>query len=228
MNKWKNAAQASLKNAEQLADDAEWLGMDHAGSSFALAVIAQEEAAKAFLFHLISQDAVPVSPLVLRIARDHACKHLLGMIMDYMHPEDFLGNIAAVFEDRAADRFRSDIADALNILRHEKVGRWESKNWFWDEEPEYDATAKRAADGHFDREKQNGLYVRIGSDGSIASTPDLVRPEAAKEAIERARRFGRLVMQLLEDDTGGLLDYDRIKAAFTALFETLKVASHTI
>ena len=222
-NKWRLAARAVAMNAERLADAADWLGEAHSGPSFALAIIAQEEAAKAFLCHLISQGAVPESKFVLRATRDHACKHLLGMVMEYMNPDDFLTSIGPVFEDRAANRFRRDIADALNILRHEKLGRWESRNQVWADEPEYDATAKRVAEGALDREKQDGLYVGIGRDGTVSSSPGSVSWDAARDAIGRAHRFVRLCKQLENNDTRGLLDYGRISSAFAALFQSLKV-----
>lgn len=231
MDKWKEAANTCLKNGKQLLDDADFLGADSRPSTvFALAVIAQEEFAKGFLFHLISEGALPAAPLVLRIARDHTCKQLMMLVMDYLNPdfEDFLANLKSVFEDRAAERFRRDVADAMNILRHEKVERWKSKNWFWAEEPTYDPTAKSMADGSFDREKQDALYVRVGGDGSLASTPASVRPEVAREAFERAGRLGRLVDQVLKGDISGLIDYERVKEAIGALFADLAVATDGI
>jgi len=137
------------------------------------------------------------------------------LVMDYLNLdfEEFLTNLKFVFEDRAADRFRRDVADAMNILRHEKVERWKSKNWFWAEEPTYHATAKSVADGSFDREKQDALYIRVGGDGSVACTPASVAPEVARAAFERAGRLGQLVDQVLKGDVGGLIDYDRVKGA---------------
>ena len=55
-----------------------------------LAMIAQEEFAKAFLLLLIRDDVVPFTPEVLRAINDHACKQLLSIVMDYiiMHWEE--------------------------------------------------------------------------------------------------------------------------------------------
>jgi AbiV family abortive infection protein len=256
MDKWNGAANACLKNGEQLLDDADWLCIaERPGSAFALAVIAQEEFAKAFLFHLIGEGILPAIPLVLRMAKDHTCKQLLGLVMEHIHPDtdEFLRRMDEWQKKRAEhssllgtlqntesedqrreiwnrinevnksiNAFPAAVADAIDILRWEKVGRWQSKAWIWAEEPEYDALAKGVAEGSIDREKQDGLYVRIGRDGSVVTTPTSVRPEAAQEALERARRFGQLARQLLADDTGGLLDYGRIKEALNALFVSLK------
>jgi AbiV family abortive infection protein len=88
MNRWNEAANACLKNGELLLEDVDWLcTAQRPGSAFALAVIAQEEFAKVFLFHLISQGLLPAIPLVLRMARDHTCKQLLGLVIDHISPE---------------------------------------------------------------------------------------------------------------------------------------------
>ena len=118
-----------------------------------------------------------------RASRDHACKHLLGLVMDYLNPE--FEEIMARFKDLATspeafDGFPGPVADALNILRHEKIGRWESQNWVWAEPPTYDCTAKHVAEGEYDRQKQDALYgLRQGQALPVA-------PEAAS----RSRRAG--------------------------------------
>ena len=73
-----------------------------------------------------------------------------------------------------------------------------------------------------DREKQDGLYVRVGRDGTIVSRPSSVRLETAREAFERARRFGQFTRQLSEDSTYVSYDYDRIRQLLNALFATLE------
>ena len=53
-------------------------------SRFFLIMIAQEEFAKAFILHLVKESAVPFTSEVLRATKDHTCKHLVSMIMDYV------------------------------------------------------------------------------------------------------------------------------------------------
>jgi AbiV family abortive infection protein len=258
MDKWRQAATAALENGEHLLGDADWLcTSDRPGSTFALAVIAQEEFAKAFLFYLISQGILPANALVLRIARDHACKQLLGLVMEYMNPDIdvFLRRMdewekqrreqSALLEalgktdnnderreiceqidrlSRSMRAFPANVADAMNILRFEKVGRWADKNWVWGVEPEYDPMTKNVGDGSTDRDKQDGLYVRVARDGTVVTTPECVRPEVAQEAFERARRFGYLARQLLKGDFRSLTHYDRVKETISALFADLRAA----
>lgn len=57
------------------------------------------------------------------------------------------------------------VADAINILRHEKIGRWKSSNWDWTEEPVYDEIAKRLADGPLARPGEAGLPLRAVRQG---------------------------------------------------------------
>jgi len=121
----------------------------------------------------------------------------------------------------------STVADAINIFRHEKIGRWESSSWFWGEEPNYDAVAKDVADGRVDREKQDAVYVRIDKDGNVKRRPHALAPEIAERARERAERMGRLVEDLLSGDAGLHLDYEKIESAFKAVFATLSPQTKT-
>jgi hypothetical protein len=105
----------------------------------------------------------------------------------------------------------------MNILRHEKIGRWVSRSWFWAEEPEYDSGELRIAEGRHDARKQDALYVRLSSDASLASVPSVAVLELDAE-IERAARFAGLVDRLLEDEAHPGLDWDMIEAALRALF----------
>jgi hypothetical protein len=85
--------------------------------------------------------------------------------MDHLTPE-LETTLAALARLKAGDldnSFPRTVADALNILRHEKIGRWESNAWVWAEDPDYDQTAKKVAEGYADRKKQDALYVRLSS-----------------------------------------------------------------
>jgi hypothetical protein len=127
-----------------------------------LAMIAQEEFAKAFLLLLIRDDVVPFTPEVLRAMNDHACKQLLGIIMDYiiMHFENIEELKAMIASDGGENGpFPANVSSAINLLRHEKIGRWESRNWSWAESPDYDREAVAVSDGKKDRRKQDALYI---------------------------------------------------------------------
>jgi hypothetical protein len=113
------------------------------------------------------------------------------------------------------------VADAIFILRHEKIGRWESSNWCWADDPEYDPLAKSLVEGKQDQKKQDALYVRLGSDGQVAVTPSQVRHDDAKAEIESAKRMRFFVEYMVKGNTGGV-EYDKIESSFRTVFATLE------
>ncbi|MGA2206250.1 MAG: AbiV family abortive infection protein [Terracidiphilus sp.] len=245
------AASACLANGERLIEDARWLPEDRLATIFALATIAQEEFAKAFLLFLVSRNALAWNSLMFRVTRDHASKQLLAHVMNYLNPmwEDFEARLKEwnahheLWEKLIAE-FRNavgkaekqriwnqieelnqshrdipvSVADAINILRYEKVGRWESSNWCWDEEPVYNPVAKGMADGKLDVEKQDALYVRLGPNGGLSKTQNEVKADDAAMALELARRLGDLVEGLLSGNNVNSIAYERIESSFKALF----------
>ena len=59
--------------------------------------------------------------------------------MDYMimHWDDVKQLETLIHGDyELGDGFPDDIGSAMGLLRYEKIGRWEAKNWFWAEDPE--------------------------------------------------------------------------------------------
>src|ERR1041384_6973393 len=76
-----------VENGKRLLDDAMWLEHQNPpATKLVLSVIAQEEFAKAFLLVLVRQNVIPWSPQLLRAMNDHACKQLVGVILDYIDP----------------------------------------------------------------------------------------------------------------------------------------------
>ncbi len=170
---------------------------------FYLSMIAQEEFAKAFLLHLVRAGILPFNRLIFRAMNDHACKQLVGMLMDYviMHWEEMDELEAMIDRDIAlGDRFPPEISSALNIFRHEKIGRWESRGWEWEVPQQYDPVALKVADGKKDKHKQDSLYVRVNGDGSIGSTPDLISEAETGEEFERARRYQYFISKMMESE----------------------------
>ena len=216
------AIHACIENGERLLEESHDLEFRKPPSSrFFLIMISQEEFAKAFIMFLVKEDIMPLSPPILRAAKDHACKQLVGLIMDYMimHWDDIEELKVLVSNDcDLGDRLPSDVASAVNLLRHEKIGRWESNTWVWAEEPNYDASALRIAEGKKDRRKQDALYVRFGSDGQVCSTPQAITEEETCDEFERAYRFKNFVNSVLD---GGAPSprYDKVIAVLKILFE---------
>jgi hypothetical protein len=119
--------------------------------------------------------------------------------------------------DEFRDGLPATVADAINILRHEKIGRWRSA-FEWAMNLEYDPLANRIAKGNLDQEKQDALYVRISRSGEFVSSPMTTMAGKAQDLFERAKRLGQVVKHLVDGDAAGLLDYEKIELAFKTLF----------
>jgi AbiV family abortive infection protein len=213
--------QACIENGERLIEDADHMDYREAGcTKLVLSMLAQEELAKAFLLYLVREDIVPWSPELLRAMRDHACKHLVGVIMEYIRPdwettEELKRIIAADYE--LGGRLPPRVASAVNILRHEKMRRWESAYWFWMEDPEYEPSVLRIAKGARDRTKQEALYVGLGRDGGITSVPTEVTAASADAEYALAQRYRWTIRSLLEH--GPPLFFEKVEEILRALFD---------
>jgi AbiV family abortive infection protein len=81
---------ACIENGKKLLKDAKFLfDWDRFSTALALAVLAQEEFAKAFLLQLVVDDALPWLPEVQRSMARHECKHLLAIVMEWLPPFDW-------------------------------------------------------------------------------------------------------------------------------------------
>ena len=180
-----------------------------------MAIIAQEEFAKAFMLLLIRDKVMPFTPEVLRAMNDHSCKQLLGIVMDYviMHWEEIEELKSMIAADGGADGpFPPGVASALNLLRHEKIRRWEGNNWCWGEDPDYDKEAAAIAEGKKDRRKQDALYIRIGRDGRPVNNPASITEADVLAEKDRASRYSGLLASALGE---GQQDYRFEKATST-------------
>jgi AbiV family abortive infection protein len=165
-----------------------------------IVTIAQEEFAKAFLLFLIVEDILHFDAEVQRAMKDHACKHLVGMWMDYiiLHWDEFEELERAIALDVAlGQRLPNDVGSAAEILRYDKIGRWKSRGQTYLADPPYDRSALAVAEGKKDKRKQDALYVRIGRDGRVASTPANITDTETTKEFERAERYRRFVVDAL-------------------------------
>jgi len=190
---------ACITNANKLVDDSDELEWREPPSlRLYVLLIAQEEFAKAFILLLVRDGIIPFSRLLLRSMNDHACKYLVGLIMDYivMRWETIEELEALVSADvELGDQLPDDIESAIILLRFEKIGRWESRAWEWQSPPAYDDGAKKIAEGKADHRKQDALYVRIGGDGRVCPSP-AIAPKENEEERQRAHDFRHLVEEL--------------------------------
>lgn len=218
----RHAIEACLDNGERLLSDALMLEFSKPpATAFALVIIAQEEFAKAFLLTLVYKRVIEWNELIWRTTRDHTCKQLLATVMDYLNPDfdEFIARIKAPPE-KAKGALPSHIADALNIFRHEKIGRWHSRNWFWVDPPNYDQKAKKVSKGQIDRLKQDQLYVDIGRSGSVIPKT-VVSQKQFEDEKDRAERLCSLVRGMVEDEKTPYLEYEEVTDAFRMLFESM-------
>ena len=114
--------------------------------------------------------------------------------------------------------FTPKVADAINILRHEKIGRWVANNWFWAEDPDYDHGAVYIAKGKEDNKKQDSLYVRLASDGGIANRPKSATHYNFEEEKDRGNRFARLLEGIAENKPENDRNYQKVRDIFRILF----------
>lgn len=216
-----DSAKRCCENGRRLLDEAELLEFEKvAATRYYLSMIAQEEAAKAFLLYLVTVEALPWTPFLLRATRDHQCKQLVGIILDYISPDtdEFLRRMDMWRLEKRQLQLPASVADAMNLLRHEKIRRWESKLWVWAEDPEYDKAALKVADGTRDRDKQRALYVELSRNGQVGATPERVTNIQANDEYERGRRFEACVRGLVEGGPRFAWDLERIEDSFKALF----------
>jgi AbiV family abortive infection protein len=86
----RNSIEVTHSNGRQLLEDAKFLiDMDRCSTAFCLAVLAQEEFAKAFLLQLVDEGALPWLPEVQRTMVRHQCKHLLALVMEWLPAMDW-------------------------------------------------------------------------------------------------------------------------------------------
>lgn len=224
---FKPAISASLENGDRLADDAEvMVDYERFPSAYALALLAQEEYAKAFLLSLVDAGALPWSGDVRRALHDHVCKQLVSLILDYLSPDidEFLRrhDLSHIGEKRPI--FPTDVLDAIHVICRERIPRERDRWWLDPSEPPLDERVSSIADGRLDGNKQDAIYVRLGKTGDILTRPSTISEESAKTEVERAKRIGMQLrpynraLGLLED-----LDSEKLVAVFKLLTGALPI-----
>jgi AbiV family abortive infection protein len=220
----KKAIPKVLDNANRLVDDAQYLlEYGRPPSAFALCILAQEEYAKAFLIHLISACDLPWTQEVRSLLHDHTSKQLVTSIMDFLQPEDVFKWLIQQTEN--GHQLPSRITDAISIIRHEKSRKAPRSSWIAKSGLPCDSLARKIADGHIDKNKQNAIYVGIGKNGEAVSTPDKTTKAKAKEELEKTDRLRRLFSS---DGKIGVMDSTveakRISLIFRLLFDLCPIA----
>ncbi len=219
-DRFTKSAKSCLENGQRLLDEAELLEFeDPLSTRYFLSMIAQEECAKGFILFLVSIEVIPWNTQIFRATRDHRCKQLLCIVIDFLTDDnEFINRINSfVIENKRLD-IPARVNDSMFILRHEKIGRWESNTWVWAEDPIYEETALRVADGKQDRVKQRSLYVDVGKNGKVIATPKVITQEQANAEYEKGRRFISFLKDLTSGEIPTSPDYEKVEQCFRVLF----------
>ena len=209
---WQPAIDACLENGRRLLDDAKHLSEhDRFATARAIAILAQEEFAKGYLLRLVAEGVVPDCDEVVRASRDHVCKHLVGVVMLHLYLpwETIYARLGKPYEiPKEPPVLPRNVADALNILCHEKLLRWRDPINAGLDDYDYDALAKRVWKGAVDRAKQDMLYVSVSRGGKcggipncapVDATDEITLADTLREVAEGQDVFAREVRQHIHD-----------------------------
>jgi len=223
--RFKKSAHAVLTNGERLIGEIEYLRYENPPhTAHFLVLLAQEELAKAFILALAYRGVIPWSKHLHRATQDHRCKQLLFLVMDHLNPqyeEWSRRGRERMIHKRHVD-LPQKIRHAIGILRHEKIGRWESNKWFWAEDPNWDEEALAISNGALDEAKQDSIYVRLGRDGSVVRAPGKKAQFKLEDEVDRAKRMAELV-ELMIDKEHFSMDWPDTEKIFRILFTETEV-----
>jgi len=198
-------------------------------TAYALAIISQEEFAKAFLLALVYKELISWNQYIRRASRDHSCKQLLVMVMDYINPDDdeWDKQMQKIVDGETLDRtLPPHVADAIKILKHDKLRKWGSRNSFRLEALEYDSLAKKTSEGLVDRKKQDQFYTDLSKDGSVITKTPITAEQFYIER-DRAERLARVVKSMIEDEARPYFRYQKIAHSFDYIFKTMDQENKT-
>jgi len=214
------AIDACIENGRRLLEDSEYLNeYDRFPTAKALAILAQEEFAKAYIIKLVQEGALPWCDEILRATRDHHCKQLMSILMEYLFTpwedaESMMERDRKIREKYPDFLLPNKVADALNIFCHEKIERWKSSSWFWAEDPKYDVEAKKVWKGKIEKTKQNALYVSIGKDGKVTNIP-----RNDNDDVNKSIEYAKILEEVASGhDVFAFTEKEYVKSALKEIF----------
>jgi len=213
-----NALKTVLENAARIFDDAKYLEeMGRYPTSYALSILAQEEYAKAFLLYLAQKQSVPWTVGLQKALRNHKCKQLVALLMEYLQRKDFLELLEDPDRFRGASQLPDYVMDAMHIIVHEHIGGNDRDAWLDDDKKPH-PLANRIARGVLDREKQTGIYVQVGWNGTVHKSPNLISAERCREQLARTKKVSDVFwVNDGEVEATASFDLPKIVATFEAL-----------
>jgi AbiV family abortive infection protein len=219
--KFQRSITACIGNGKRLLEDAEW-PYHQASTGLVLVLLAQEEAAKAFVLTLVRDGILPWTTEVYRSLSVHEVKHLVSVIMEWLfavNEQRFNEGLKALAATDPPTHLPPDVATAMNIFRHEmieRIGRRHPERY-----DDWRGPARKLAEGKLDRKKQSALYVRIGRDGSLASEPP-TSPEAFDDEMIRAKMLIQIAGDADRNCIFAFREFELFSELFKAMFADLR------
>jgi AbiV family abortive infection protein len=208
---------ACIENGRCLLEEAQW-GIGRTSTRTALAMLAQEECAKAFVLALVRDSVLPWTDDVRRSLSVHECKHVVTMIMEWLltvNERRFAEIGGAMDLDASTKALPPEVATAMNIYQHELIERIGGRHP--ERYSEWRGRARKLAEGQRDRRKQAALYVRIGEDGSLASVPS-VPQEVLDEELVRTKALLEFAGDADRHCIFAFREYEMFSGIFQAMF----------
>lgn len=224
--KYQHAIHECVRNGCLLLEDAEYLqDWERHGTACAVAILAEEEFSKAFLLYLVQDAVIPWTPEIRRAIRNHECKHLLAILMDHLaeRGEFWWSHTLDQRLNTPDEPLPGKLVAAINLFRHDKVGRFHSQSWDVLEPGDYDPATKKVADGSIDRAKQSSIYVNIASDGATLTTPRAVSATQSAAEIERAKRIKEMATDMEHGFVSAFREYSALKKVLAAVFDPTRI-----
>lgn len=214
---FQESIEACIKSGQRLLEDAEWL-THRESTGVALAILAQEEFAKAFVLALVRDGILPWTDEVRGSLRVHECKHLVTMMMQWLLVVNDLRSkqsVEDVLRRGESLHLPPDVAIALNIYRHEKIERIGGGHP--EHYSEWGGLARKVANGKRDHKKQTAFYVDIRDDGGVASEPSGSTSDFESE-FGQAKRLMEFAEDVNRKCIFALREYDLFAGIFRTMF----------
>lgn len=165
---------------------------------------------------MIREEMIPWDADVLRIIRNHSCKHLIALVIDYVEPEwEDIEEIKAIIdaEYELGGRFPKKISSALNILYFEKI---ENGNFL--DDSDYDRDVEDIAKGKIDCIKQNAIYVDIDKSCRAKNLPRVILQEDAEREQRKAEHYISAVRRLVGPNAYEGVQLSKLRKAVKAVY----------
>jgi AbiV family abortive infection protein len=114
-------------------------------------------------------------------------------------------------------RIPNDVASAVNLLRYDKIRKWESPHSEGLEPEHYEKETEQQA-AKTDKAKQSAIYVEVSRDGKVSNTPTTITAQQIECERKKCSRLLDLAKQI---ESGYVLfarDFERLKEAFEIVF----------